>query len=281
MMKFLFNILSLVICLLLAGCQSSLVSINGRYKNADYIAIANGFTRKLVKGDTFWLTTYQRITNKNLPYVFYIEGDGLFYIAKYQLSSDPTPVHPIMLKLAAMDHRPNVVYIARPCQYTQMNLNPKCNPSYWTDRRMSEEVVESINEVIETINSNGKPFSLVGYSGGGGIAVLIAAKNKKVQNIVTLAGNLDHVNFNKYHNARPMLGSLNPIDYASHVRNIPQLHVTGGKDTIVPPFIADKFVEACHSPCVHQEIFTTVDHKKGWEKVWPYVLEMPLVCYKH
>lgn len=218
----------------------------------------------------FWITTFQRITNKQSPYVFYIEGDGLFYIGK-QISDDPTPIHPMLLELASMDWSPNVVYIARPCQYTLMHLNPQCNYAYWTDKRMSEAAVGSINEVIEITNDN-KPFSLVGYSGGGGIAVLIAARNKNVKNIITIAGNLDHARFNEYHKTKQMLGPLNPIDYVSYVRNIPQLHATGGSDIVVPPFIADNFVRASNSPYVHQKIYTGIGHRKGWEKVWPEIL---------
>ena len=36
-------------------------------------------------------------------------------------SDNPTPVNPMLLKLATMDKRPNIVYIARPCQYTFRN----------------------------------------------------------------------------------------------------------------------------------------------------------------
>lgn len=275
-MKFLFKFVLLAsLSLLIHSCHTNRV---GTQYTVSSIAERGGFVHKLVKGGEFWLTTYQKITNKSLPYVFYIEGDGLAFISKYKISDNPTPIHPTLLTLAALDPRPNVVYIARPCQYTPMNLNPLCTHSLWTDRRMSEEVVDSINAVVSKINGY-QPFSLVGYSGGGGIAVLIAARNKMVKNIITVAGNLDHVSFNKHHNVKPMLGSLNPIDYAKSTANIPQLHATGAKDKIMPAFIADKFVRLSNSPCVHQEIFSNVDHTNGWKKIWPYILEMPLVCY--
>ncbi len=264
--------------MLLSACHTT--NVITRNIDSDFVGNSNGFTKKLVKGGNFWITTYQRISNKHLPYVFYIEGDGLAFMGRYSISDNPTPVRPMLLKLAALDNRPNVVYIARPCQFTPMNLNPNCNQSYWTNLRMSDEVVTSLDKVINVTN-NELPFSLVGYSGGGGIAVLIAARNKLVKDIITISGNLDHIGFNKYHNTTPMLGSLNPIDYATKIRNIPQLHISGGKDTTVPPFIADKFVQASGSTCVHQHIFDVAQHTKGWEATWDYILNMPLTCYKN
>jgi pimeloyl-ACP methyl ester carboxylesterase len=276
-MKYLSRILfTSIVCILLSSCSNNL---SMRVIDADFVGKSNDFTKKLVKGGDFWITTYQRINNKNLPYVFYIEGDGHAFNSKYSISDNPTPAHPMLLKLAALDDRPNVVYIARPCQYTDVSYNSKCNQSYWTDKRMSREVVDSINEVIETLNQDA-PLSLIGFSGGGGIAVLIAAQNKHVKDVITLSGNLDHVSFNKFHNARPMLGSLNPIDYATKIAQIPQLHISGGEDKITPPFIADKYVKASNSICVHQAIFNTAKHQKGWEEIWKYILSMPLTCYK-
>lgn len=236
------------------------------------------FEKEFVKGGDFWLTTYQKITDKNRPYVFYIEGDGAAFNGKYKVSRNPTPRRQMFIKLAAMDERPNVVYIGRPCQYTPMSMNPKCNNQYWTNRRLSEEVVESINQVINKINNKHK-FSLVGFSGGGGVAVLIAAKNKQVKDIVTIAANLDLAAFVDYHNVSPMIGSLNPIDYTSEVSNIPQLHISGGKDNIVPPFIADKFVQKANSNCVKQKIFPEITHRSGWQPVWNYVTNQQITCY--
>jgi dienelactone hydrolase len=258
---------------LLVGCNT--ITRSG---NPETIGKLKQFNRVEVKGGDFWITTYQKITDKNAPYVFYIEGDGAAFEGKYRVSHNPTPRRQMFLNLAAMDQRPNVVYVARPCQYTQKDLNPKCSPLYWTDRRMSDDSVESLNQVINSINRNG-PFSLVGYSGGGGIAVLIAARNNMVKDILTIAANLDHAAFTSYHNVTPMVGSLNPVNYAAKVKNVPQLHISGAQDKIIPPFIADKFVAASGSPCVKQRIIPKIDHKHGWDKIWEYVLTIPLRCY--
>jgi hypothetical protein len=238
-----------------------------------------GFEKVLVKGGDFWITTYQKIQNNSEPYVFYIEGEGVSFSSKYKVSTNPTPRRQMFITLAAMDKRPNVIYVSLPCQYTPMSLNPKCDSSYWTDKRLSNDSVVAINDVINKINSNHQKFSIIGYSTGGGIAVLVAARNNMVKDIITIAGNLDNRSFTNYHNVPPMIGSLNPIDYAKSISTIPQRHISGGKDSIIPPFIADKYIETSASHCVKQEIFSELNHKQGWNKVWEYIYTRPVKCY--
>ena len=135
----------------------------------------------------------------------------------------------------------------------------------------------AINDVINKVNNNQK-FSLIGYSGGGGIAVLVAARNPMVKDIITIAGNLDHRAFTDYHKVTPMAGSLNPINYAKSIKHIPQWHISGGKDHIVPPFIAEKYVAESASLCVKQKTFPNIDHRSGWDKVWESIYTMPIKC---
>lgn len=274
MMKYLSNILLIIlVSTTLHGCKTITYD-----RNPASIGELYNFQKVLVKGGDFWITTYQKITNIHKPYVFYIEGDGAAFNGKYRVSRNPTPRRQMLIKLAAMDDRPNVVYIGRPCQYTPPHLNPKCNMQYWTDKRLSDDSVQSMNDVINKINNRNK-FSLVGFSGGGGIAVLIAARNYMTKDIITISGNLDHVAFTTHHNVTPMIGSLNPIDYTKQVSHIPQLHISGGKDTIIPPFIADKFVQKASNSCVKQQIFKDISHNHGWNKVWEYVFSQPIRCY--
>lgn len=270
----------LIYCFIVAAILQSCSGTNFlKHEIADEFAKDNGFKKELVYGGHFWITTFQRISSPNLPFVFYIEGDGEAFKGKYSISDDPTPRRIMMFELASLDKRPNVVYIARPCQYTPMNLNNACNHTYWTDKRLSEDSIHSMHEVISKISGK-QPVDLIGFSGGGGAAVLIGARNKNVRSIITVAGNLDHQSFNKYHRVRPMIGSLNPIDYAKKVSNIPQVHLSGGLDKIVPAFIADDFVKASgNSTCVKREIISNATHNKNWNKSWIYILNIPLKCY--
>lgn len=266
----------LLMSILLFACVPDVAT---RTKNATALATQNNFQPKYVKGGDFVLTTYQRITDKNLPYVFYIEGDG-HISEKYAVASDnPTPLTTLLLQLAIMDNRPNIVYIARPCQYTPLELNPKCSSdNYWVEKRIGREVVDSINDVINNI-TNGQKFSLVGFSGGGGVAVMVAVENKNVKDITTIAGNLDTTTFDNTHNGRGFLSrSLNPIDYAIQVNNLPQLHLSGADDKRVPPFIAQRYVKASNSSCVKQRIIPNTTHTKGWEKIWSSLLKIDINC---
>ncbi|AAU04280.1 alpha/beta hydrolase family protein [Rickettsia typhi] len=266
----------LLLTSLLLGCSTT-HDVANRIKHAQEIAHQNNFQMKLINGGNFTLTTFQRITANHLPFVFYIEGDG--HLTDNGINSNnPTPVNLMLLKLATIDKRSNVVYIARPCQYTPLEMNSKCISDYWVDKRMGQEVVDSINNVINIIN-NGQKFSLIGFSGGGGLAILIAAQNSNVKDIITIAGNLDTEKFDKYHNYRGYLvKSLNPINYAKQVDNIPQLHLSGMNDKKVPPFIAELYVKISSSLCVKHHTLPNISHTKGWDKVWSNILDIPLIC---
>ncbi|WP_202149750.1 alpha/beta hydrolase family protein [Candidatus Sarmatiella mevalonica] len=248
------------------GCAGRFSEHQLRVYNADLAA--GPLKRSIVQTKDFAITVYSKALDPTSDYVFYIEGDGLAFINKSTISEDPTPRTQVLLPLAAIDPRPNVVYISRPCQYTDVALNARClDFTYWTDGRMSPVVVDSINEVINTIAKN-SAFSLVGYSGGGGIAILIASINPRTKDIVTIAGNLDIAAFNHYHSVKPMLSSMNPIDYAIAIKHIPQLHLCGGEDKIVPPFLAQEYARKSASNVVRYSIIPKNTHQNGWKKVW-------------
>jgi hypothetical protein len=247
--------------------------------SANMIAKKNEFKKELVYGGKFTITTYSKITNPSSDdYVIYIEGDG--HITKFggSPSSNPTPINHLVLRLAVKDIRENVIYVARPCQYTPMRMNPNCTPEYWTNKRFSEYCVDNINNVINSVAAKAKNIHLVGFSGGGGMAILVAAKNNKVKDIVTVAGNLDIVGFTKYHKNIPLIGSLNPIDYAQKVKNIPQIHFVGSKDAAVPFFIADSFVRKSNSVCVKYKIVEGNTHSLGWLEDWENLLNTQPNC---
>ncbi len=255
--------------------------IDGR-KSADSIAQNHGFVHKYTMGEQFVITTYEKITTPNAPYVFYIEGDGRI-VSHGLITSDPTPSKPMLLNLAVIDTRPNVVYLARPCQYLPKLPDKSCNKLYWTNKRLAPEVIASLNEVINKI-SQGQKIHLVGFSGGGGAAVLIAAKNPNVISLLTIAGSLDTDRFASYHGRKDQLDqSLNPLDYSNAICQIPQLHLSGGKDKIVPAFLAKNFMEKSAAAnirhrCMKHQIIPTADHKNGWQEIWPDILKQELHC---
>lgn len=204
----------------------------------------------------------------------YIEGDGVAWLSRTEPSLDPTPRQAEGLALTAQDAVPNVVYLARPCQFTPMARNPRCGISYWTDKRFAPEVVESMNEAVNHFAAltPGQPVELVGYSGGGAIAVLTAARRTDVASIRTVAGNLDDEFVNRLHGVPAMPESENPIDFAAQVARIPQVHISGAEDIVVPPTVAQRFSNATGAACTQVATIPGKSQGSDWSRNWPELL---------
>jgi len=114
--------------LILTGCQS--VSTSQTLSQAE----AAHFLQQRYTTSTFVLTAYERFQLDPKPSLHaihvYIEGDGNSWKNKYTLSDNPTPKQPIALQLALQDPHHQVIYLARPCQYTPLGLDPLCTPLY-------------------------------------------------------------------------------------------------------------------------------------------------------
>lgn len=266
---------ALVVWLSLTGCTTT-----GRLADADSIAASAGLARVRIPAEPFVLTAYLRIKDPAAPVTVYIEGDGLAWLSRSEPSPDPTPRSPLALRLAAADPAANVAYLARPCQYTPMAENPACAPAYWTGRRFAPEVIAATGRALDVIaaRTTRREVHLIGYSGGGAVAVLAAADRRDVASIRTVAGNLDHAAVNRLHRVSPLAGSLNPIDAVPRVARIPQIHFSGDKDTVVPPFIAAGFRAAAASPCVQTRTVAGASHADGWLERWPDLRAHPPDC---
>ena len=234
----------LIIALLSSGCVSKL-SPKVRQHTADTVAQAGNLAQQKIVTDDFLLTTYQHFdsTADNKQMVVYIEGDGMAWISRNQLSNNPTPVQPIALKLASVDTNANVLYIARPCQYLWPQKMNACSSKYWSNKRGSEEVILSINQAISIVKQkqNISTIRLIGYSGGGGIAALIASRRQDVNEFVSVSANLNYKLFTQIHNLSPMNGSIDPITVAKQISSIPQIHYVGSEDGIIPEQIPKSF----------------------------------------
>lgn len=230
----------------------------------------------------FAMTAYERMHKNHAPATVYIEGDGLAWTSRNSASLDPTPTNPVALNMAVMDKSPNVAYLARPCQFTKMlDKATPCPAKYWTSQRFAPEVLESMNAALDNIKRmyDITEFNLVGFSGGGNIAALLAAKRPDVVSLRTVAGNLDHRFHSEYHKVSYLDGSLNAIDVAGQLSDMPQRHFVGGQDTIVPPAISAKFVQALGSDrCADVTFIQEAEHDNGWADKWPELLKMPVAC---
>lgn len=277
-----------------AGCLT-VPSFAARVAKAERIAQAAGFQQARVQTAPFLLTAYSKIREPGRPVHIYIEGDGYAWVTRNRVSGNPTPRRSLALELAVEDPSPNVVYLARPCQYTPMEMNVACEEAYWTGRRFSEAAVRSMDQAIDQFvrgpsatvppldleeNSKGPEIHLIGYSGGGAVAVLLAARRHDVKSLRTIAGNLDPAGFNEFHEVSSLEeGSLDPMDAAEKLRSLPQRHFSGTADKVVPTFIAENFVKRSGgSGCVGLTEVHGADHANGWTEAWPRLLSLPVDC---
>jgi hypothetical protein len=266
---------SLLLVSLMTGCASF-----DRNAQADALAAPAGLHRERIDAGHFVLTAFVRITRPDAPLDLYIEGDGLAWASRSEPSLDPTPRAATGLGLAAADSAPNVVYLARPCQFTPMTLNPRCNVAYWTGKRFAPEVVASLDQAVTHFAARvpGQRIHLVGYSGGAALAVLIAARRSDVVSIRTVAGNLDTAFVNQLHQVSPMPDSLNPMDVAAQVSAIPQIHFSGMEDAVVPRAVAQRFVDATGRRCAQARSIPGMAHDGGWARLWSALLGVVPAC---
>ncbi len=246
----------------LAGCGGR----DARLSTAAETAQAGNLRTATLSAEPFRLAAFVRLSDPAAPVVVYIEGDGLAWASRHRPSSDPTPNNPVGLALAALDPSPNVAYIARPCQYVG---SPACTVAHWTDARFSEQIVRAMSQAVDQLVRPGQGVHLVGYSGGGAVAALLAARRGDVLSLRTVAGNLDHDAVNRHHRVSPLLNSLNAIRVAGDLAKVPQIHYAGQDDAVVPPFVAASFVQAQQpQTCATTVVVPGATHHAGWEALW-------------
>lgn len=266
-MKFLI----LLVVLLIAGCIH-IPSPLERSDQAQQIAAQAGWKKELIATDDFTLLAYMpAISGSSKTLTIYIEGDGLAWISSSTPSSDPTPTNPLALKLALRDPAPSV-YLARPCQYVGAEQQANCAQKYWTSHRFSPEIIRSTSQAIDKIKLQfgAERLILVGYSGGGAVAALVAAQRVDVARLITIAGNLDHRAWTSEYFLTPLSGSLNPADAWQQLSHIPQKHYVGGKDQIVGVSVARAYASHFRSGVVPSVVvMPDFDHHCCWVDSWP------------
>ncbi len=260
--------------LLAVSLLSACITFDDRYDKAETIAQNAGMTKQVINTGQFILTSYSRLKGENTDLlIVYIEGDGYAFQHKERLSPDPTPKTPMALELAATDPNPSVLYIARPCQYLTAEQLKTCDSKYWSTHRYAEEVITAIDDVINQSTSSYRKIGLVGYSGGGSIAVLLAARRRDVTWLVTIGANLDHAYWTSLHDVTPLSGSLNPADYAESIQALPQLHLIGEKDKIVPASVTRAYLDkATDTGNIRLKIIPGFDHQCCWVRDWTELL---------
>jgi len=264
------RLLLLVVLLSCAACTAS------RRAEGPELAQKAGWRWDILRAGMFDLAAASSPRAGSDTLVVYLEGDGLAYVHPRQPAMDPTPTDPVALRLALADPgRTAVAWLGRPCQYTLPDHGRNCAVAYWTARRYAPEVIDSVAAGIDGLKarSGAARLVLVGYSGGGALAVLLAARRPDVAEIVTVAADLDLGYWTARDGLSPLTGSLDPAQSAAATAGIPQIHFTGGHDETVGTDVVRSFLRRLPpgAPARLVEI-PDFNHDCCWARDWPVLV---------
>lgn len=200
--------------------------------------------------------------------VLFIEGDGSPWIdGGRRVAADPTPHKPLALQLAAATPA-SVLYLGRPCYLAP--VRPRgCSEELWTSQRYSAAVVASMTAAAGTYiaEHHFERVLLVGYSGGGTLAALMAGNMPRAVGLVTIAANLDPDAWTRVHGYLPLQGSLNPSLQPPLPPNLRQWYLVGQRDTNVPSAATLRYFQRVPPERVWS--YARFDHTCCWVEEWP------------
>jgi len=201
----------------------------------------------------------------------YLGGDGDPWLNRTTIAADPTARDPLAIHLLARDPSP-ALYLGRPC-YDGLAQDRDCSPLYWTRHRYSEAVVSSMAAALKQLPlyTQAERIVLIGYSGGGTLAMLLAARLPRLDAVITLAGNLDHSAWTQWHGYSPLSGSLNPAFALALPENIIQLHFIAAQDSNIPPSLfPTTLLQRDNARMILLQEYT---HRCCWLRDWRNLLE--------
>ncbi len=207
----------------------------------------------------------------------FIEGDGFSWVTKSEPSLNPTPKNHVALDIALNQSIKNKIYISRPCQNVFDKNFRNCDVNYWTNKRLSNDVIFSLNEFLDFAKKKYhiQKFHLIGYSGGGVTSLLLAANRNDVKLVVTIASNIDTDAWTTYHKIST-LDVINPANLSEKLSKIKQIHYVGQNDQNIPLSIFQsylhKFQETYNIKVISIENNT---HSCCWDKLLLNELETP------
>jgi len=210
-----------------------------------------------------------------------LEGDGIPWIQPYIISVDPTPKTAMALRLMHIDNYASL-YLGRPC-YHGFYQQRGCHPVLWTQARYSDTVVNAMLQGLQAkLERDGKAakdidVTLIGYSGGGVLALLMAQRLQQLgwfhtQQVVTLSANIDVAGWTRLHHYSPLTASRNPADQPQLFSDIDQWHISGDRDKNVPPLLLAP-LKSRFGAKAHWLSYPEADHACCWEQVWPMLLQ--------
>jgi triacylglycerol esterase/lipase EstA (alpha/beta hydrolase family) len=233
-------------------------------------ALANGFERKIFHADRFQITTFVKRAARSKELTVYIEGDGAPWPAIDVPPLDPTPRQLTVLQLAAKDRRSPLLYLGRPCQFLENKDLRQCPAEYWSESRFASEVITALATVVTQVmrELGATRLNLMGYSGGGTIALYLAASRDDVVRLTTIASPLNHALWTEYHGISSLSGSELAFDSWAKLEKTRQFHLVGEKDKIVPPALMGKMLP----PGIKAMIIRDFSHECCWVRDWEKLL---------
>ena len=256
--------------LLFSGGCATVPSPAERSTHAQALAAPRGWSMQTIPASPFPLAAFlPPASTQASELTLYLEGDGMAWTGPAHPSADPTPIDPLALRLALAQPAGAAAYLGRPCQY--VFAADTCKESFWTSRRFAPEVVSATSQAIDALKARfgARQLTLVGYSGGAAVAMLVAARRTDVVRVVSVAGNLDHRAWTTLHQLDPLNGSLNPADDAPLPRRMSQWHFAGEKDDVIPPRLALDFAARHVEPRPSVQVMAGFDHRCCWVDAWP------------
>jgi pimeloyl-ACP methyl ester carboxylesterase len=253
----------------MVGCAGTAPFGGSRQRVEDWAA-KRGFRGEEIAAGGFALYSMLRGAGGEAVLPIYIEGDGASWPSPYQPPLDPTPPRPLALALAAADGARTAAYLARPCQYLDEVQRRNCDVVYWSKRRFAPEVVEAMDRAVSRLKlrAGAHRVRLVGHSGGGVIAVLLAMRRDDVAGLITVAAPLALSEWTAAHDLSALDQALDPMAQAPP-SPAGSVHFAGGRDAVVPPDIVAAFAGKRGG---RLEVVAEFDHECCWARDWPQLL---------
>ena len=226
-----------------------------------------GFDGTVVAGAPFRHAVLDKPGRPSRTLHVYLDGDGTPWRPRGP-AADPTPRDMLVLDLMRLDDHPSL-YLGRPCYHGLVD-DPGCEPALWTSRRYSDLVVSSMAAgLTRSLRERGfDRLAFIGFSGGGSLAVLLAARFPQTSAVVTVAANLDIDAWTARHGYLPLAGSLNPASQPPLPRHVYQRHYVGSRDRNVPrEIVAGGRVDPSGIVLV-----PGFDHACCWRRLWPSII---------
>jgi pimeloyl-ACP methyl ester carboxylesterase len=250
--------------LLLSGCSTNAQRI-------DQLAAQAGLQKQRMPAGLYSLVVYEKPAPADIRrsrLLVYIEGDGLPWGGSgMHPAADPTTGNPLALRMMLSVPGPSI-YVSRPC-YQEADV--RCTAEDWTGGRYAQRIVDSMSGAIagQSHRLGFDEIVLVGYSGGGALAVLIGEQLPQATAVITIGANLDVAAWANHHGYLPLATSLNPA-LSQRPHPWPEFHFAGATDQVVPTATVEAYFR--RYPKARHILVDHADHVCCWEEDWPALL---------